>query len=83
MYDISAASSINTSMNTFLLPKARSMVTGQTVKQQDLTGNRYTLQQRDLCQAQADLLAKKQSAVTGHAWTGFVEQYTPTTRSAV
>lgn len=64
----------------FLLPKARNTVTGQTVKNQDLTGGRFTLAQRALAQQQADQLAVNMSERTGDAWQGFVESYTPTYR---
>jgi hypothetical protein len=65
----------------FLLPKARNTVTGQTVKNQDLTGGRFTLQQRVLAEDSARQLADKMSARTGDTWVGFVEAYTPTERS--
>lgn len=65
----------------FLLPKARNLVTGQTVKTQDLTGNRFNLQQRHLAESAAEQLAGKMTARTGDTWTGFVEEYTPTRRS--
>ena len=65
----------------FLLPKARNTVTGQTVKNQDLTGGRFTLQQRVLAEDSARQLADKMSARTGDLWQGFVEAYTPTERS--
>ena len=64
----------------FLLSKARNTVTGQTVKNQDLTGTRFTLAQRAICQSLADQLAAKMSARTGDAWVGFCEAYTPTVR---
>jgi hypothetical protein len=64
----------------FLLPKARNTVTGQTVKNQDLSGGRFTLQQRALAQQQADTLAENLSQRTGDLWKGFVESYTPTVR---
>lgn len=67
-------------MELYLLPKARCPETGETVKQQDLTGARFTLQQRILCEDQAQKLAAKMTAKTGRSWIGFVEQYTPTTR---
>ena len=35
-------------MTTYLLPKARNTVTGQTIKTQDLTGTRFGLNQRGL-----------------------------------
>jgi hypothetical protein len=65
----------------FLLPKARNTVTGQTVKNQDLTGGRFTLQQRVLAEDSARQLADKMTARTGDTWQGFVEAYTPTERS--
>jgi hypothetical protein len=65
----------------FLLPKARNTVTGQTVKNQDLTGGRFTLKQRVLAEDSARQLALKMSARTGDTWVGFVEAYTPTERS--
>ena len=64
----------------FLLAKARNTVTGQTVKNQDLTGARFTLQQRSLAEDSAQQLADKMTARTGDAWLGFVETYTPTYR---
>jgi hypothetical protein len=64
----------------FLLGKARSLLTGQTVKNQDLTGMRYTLAQRALCQEAADQLAAKMTARTGETWVGFCEAYVPTVR---
>ena len=67
-------------MEQFLLPKARNTITGQTVKQQDLSGGRFSLHQRDLCQMQADRLAEQMSAKTRQPWAGFVEQYTPRPR---
>ena len=81
MYGVSTASSINTSMNQYLLAKARNTVTGQTVKNQDLTGARFTLLQRVLAEDSARILAEKMTARTGDVWLGFVESYTPTERS--
>ena len=56
------------------------MITGQTVKTQDLSGSRYTQRQRTLAQAAADECAAKMTARTGDAWQGFVKLYTPTQR---
>jgi hypothetical protein len=50
------------------------------VKNQDLTGARFTLLQRTLAEASAHQLATKMTARTGDAWEGFVEAYTPTVR---
>lgn len=65
----------------YLLPKARNVVTGQTQKQQDLAGARFSLSQRALAQARAEQLAQQLSERTGEAWVGFLETYTPTVRS--
>lgn len=66
--------------NTYLLPKARNIQTGQTVKEQDLSGNRFTHAQRFLCEEAAERLAQKMAARTGEGWVGFVEEYIPTER---
>jgi hypothetical protein len=64
----------------FLIVKARNTVTGQTVKQQDLTGARFTLKQRAFAQELAERLAVNMTARTGEPWTALVEAYTPTVR---
>jgi hypothetical protein len=66
--------------NRFLLPMARNSVTHETVKEQDLTGGRFTLQQRPLAENQARILAAKMTARTRDPWEGFVQEYTPTVR---
>lgn len=70
-------------MTQYLLPKARNTVTGQTVKNQDLTGGRFTLRQRVMAQEVADQLALKMYNRTGDTWVGFVEAYTPSTKLSV
>lgn len=65
----------------YLLVKARNTVTGQTVKNQDLSGARFTLAQHELAEESAQKLAEKMTARTGDTWQGLVEQYTPTHRS--
>ena len=67
-------------MSTYLLPKAKNLTTGQTIKQQDLTGARFTHSQRALAEDLADRLAEEMSARTREPWVGFVEEYTPTVR---
>jgi hypothetical protein len=64
----------------YLLSKARNTVTGQTVKNQDLTGARFAMSQRSMCQEVADQLAARMTARTGDTWVGFCEAYTPTYR---
>ena len=68
-------------MTQYLLAKARNLQTGQTVKAQDLTGERFTLQQRAIAEDLAQQLALKMTARTGSVWVGFLETYTPTHRS--
>jgi hypothetical protein len=64
----------------YLLSKARNTVTGQTVKNQDLTGGRFTLAQRTMCQQVADQLAVNMTTKTGDLWVGYCQAYTPTHR---
>jgi hypothetical protein len=64
----------------YLITKARNIITGQTVKNQDLTGARLELRQRALAEQLADQLAQRMTRNTGEVWQGFVEEYTPTER---
>ena len=82
MHGASTAFDINICMSEqYLLPMARNTVTGQTVKTQDLSGVKYTLNQRVLAEFAADQCAAKMTARTGDAWQGFVQVYTPRPRS--
>ena len=82
LYGSSTAFGINIYMSEqYLLPMARNTVTGQTVKNQDLTGARFTQKQRVLAEDIAGQLALKMTARTGDTWQGFVRLYTPTYRS--
>ena len=67
-------------MTQYLVTKARNILTGQTVKNQDLTGARLELRQRVLAEDLADQLAAKMTRSTGETWQGFVEVYTPSVR---
>jgi hypothetical protein len=67
-------------MTQYLVTKARNIITGQTVKNQDLTGARLELRQRVLAEDLADQLADKMTRKTGQTWKGFVEVYTPSVR---
>ncbi len=64
-------------MEQYLLVKARNTLTGQTVKNQDLTGAKFKLTQRFMAEEMAERLAEKMSAKTGDHWVGFVETYVP------
>jgi type IV secretory pathway VirD2 relaxase len=64
----------------YLLPMARNTVTHEVVKEQDLSGGRFNLNQRRLAEDQARRLAAKMTARTSDPWQGFVKEYTPTQR---
>ena len=62
-------------MAQYIIPMARNTVTGQTVKQQDLSGSRFQPHQRPVCQQVADILAANMSKRTGQLWAGYCQQY--------
>jgi hypothetical protein len=66
---------INISMQ-YLMPKARNLRTGQTVKQQDLAGRRYMPHESQLAQQTADDLAQNMTRRSQDTWEGFVDAYT-------
>jgi|LakMenEpi03Aug12_release.lakeMendotaPanAssembly.Ray.scaffolds.fasta_scaffold3174471_1 hypothetical protein len=67
-------------MMHYILPMARNLRTGQTVKQQDLKGVRYGQHQRQQCQMMADRVAEQMTERTGDSWQGYCQPYTPTER---
>jgi len=66
---------------TYYLPKARNIKTVQTVKDQDLSGGRFTKRFKHLAEDRAAQLADAMSKRTGETWTGFIEAYTPSVRN--
>jgi hypothetical protein len=60
----------------YLMPKARNLRTGQTVKQQDLAGRRYMPHESKLAQQTAEDLAQSMSRRSQDIWRGFVDVYT-------
>jgi hypothetical protein len=60
----------------YLMPKARNLRTGQTVKQQDLAGRRYMPHQSKLAQQEADELARSMTNRSRDTWRGFLDVYT-------
>jgi hypothetical protein len=62
----------------YLMPKARNLRTGQTVKQQDLAGRRYMPHQSKLAQQEADELARSMNKRSRDTWQGFLDAYTAT-----
>jgi hypothetical protein len=62
----------------YLMPKARNLRTGQTVKQQDLAGRRYMPHESKIAQQTADDLALAINKRGQDIWRGFVDVYTAT-----
>jgi len=63
-------------MAQYLVVKARNLVSGQTVKNQDLSGDRFELRQRSTAETQARQLGEQMSIRTGEPWQGYVEVFT-------
>ena len=61
----------------YLIAKARNEITKQTVMHKDLSGAKFTLQQKTLAEDFARQYAQKLSSRTEQPWTGFVVEYTP------
>ena len=62
----------------YLMPKARNLRTGQTVKQQDLAGRRYMPHESKLAQQEAENLALSMNNRSRDTWRGFIDVYTAT-----
>lgn len=62
-------------MANYIVPKARNLTTGQTVKQQDLAGRRFQPHERQECQLIADSLAEQMTFRTGDQWQGYCQPY--------
>ena len=76
MYGVSTASSINISMQQYIIPMARNLRTGETVKSQDLSGIRYIPSQRRECQLLAERLASQMTLRGQDTWAAVVQPYT-------
>lgn len=65
--------------HTHVLAMARNLTTGQTVKEQDLTGHRYlnNLRGKDWCQQAADKLAARMDNRVPGGWEARIVPYTP------
>lgn len=64
----------------YLLPMAQCVDTGERIKTQDLTGARFTLNQRALAEDLASQVAARMTQRTNRLWIPLVEQYTPSRR---
>jgi hypothetical protein len=61
----------------YLIPKAVSTVTHESVMERNLAGGRYQLNQRKFAEISAEKLAAKMTRRTGDLWVARVEEYTP------
>ena len=59
----------------YILPMARNLRTGETVKTQDLTGRRLRADQRRECQLMADRLAAQMTERGVDQWVPVITEY--------
>ena len=59
----------------YILPMARNLRTGQTVKSQDLSGRRLRPDQRRECQLMADRLAEQMTQRGSDQWEPVITEY--------
>lgn len=63
-------------MQQYIMPMARNIRTGETVKSQDLSGRRYIPSQRKECQLLAERLADQMTQRGQDTWAAVVQPYT-------
>jgi hypothetical protein len=63
-------------MQQYIMPMARNLRTGETVKSQDLTGARYIPSQRSMCQILAERLADQMTQRGPDTWAAVIKPYT-------
>jgi len=63
-------------MQQYIMPMARNLRTGETVKSQDLSGARYIPSQRKECQLLAERLANQMTLRGQDTWAAVVQPYT-------
>jgi hypothetical protein len=63
-------------MQQYIIPMARNLRTGQTVKSQDLSGARLIPSQRRECQMLAKRLADQMTVRGPDTWTAVIQPYT-------
>lgn len=61
---------------TYLMPAARNVDSGQTIKRQDLSGQRYTPSDRQTVDTLSQLLAEDLSRRTRQTWAAAPITYT-------
>ena len=62
-------------MTTYIMPMARNLRTGETVKAQDLTNKRYQPHQRVECQLIAERLALQMTERSQDPWSAKIVEY--------
>jgi hypothetical protein len=62
-------------MQQYIMPMARNLRTGETVKSQDLSGIRYIPSQRRECQLLAQRLADQMTLRGQDTWTAVIQSY--------
>jgi hypothetical protein len=62
-------------MQQYIMPMARNTRTGQTVKSQDLTGQRLQSHQRQECRLLAERLAAQMTQRGQDTWAAVVQSY--------
>jgi hypothetical protein len=75
MHGTSTTSSINISMQQYIIPMARNTRTGATVKSQDLSGVRYIPSQRRECRLLAERLSDQMTQRGQDTWCAVVQPY--------
>jgi hypothetical protein len=63
-------------MQQYIMPMARNLRTGETVKSQDLSGARYIPSQRKDCQMLAERLADQMNQRGQDTWAAVIKPYT-------
>jgi len=63
-------------MQQYIIPMARNLRTGQTVKSQDLSGARFIPSQRRECRLLAERLADQMTQRGQDTWAAIVHPYT-------
>jgi hypothetical protein len=63
-------------MQQYIMPMARNLRTGETVKSHDLSGTRYIPSQRRDCKLLAERLADQMTQRGQDTWTAVIQPYT-------
>ena len=75
LHGASTAFGINIYMQQYIIPMARNLRTGQTVKSQDLSGARFIPSQRRECRLLAERLADQMTQRGPDTWQPVIQPY--------